>query len=99
MGNVAGLYNHKSVIESRLVGWLKDAYGKFGENLEEISGSIAHSGEGEWTVETAKELGVSTPVIEKAFKFRVQSQKKPSYTGKVVSALRNIFGGHEVKKN
>ena len=93
---IADLYNHKSVIESRLVGWLKDAYEKFGENLEEISGSIAHSGEGKWTVETAKELGVAVPIIEKSFKFRVQSKKKPSYIGKVVSALRNMFGGHEV---
>ena len=78
------------------MGWLKDAYEKFGENLEEISGSIAHSGEGKWTVETAKELGVAVPIIEKSFKFRVQSKKKPSYIGKVVSALRNMFGGHEV---
>lgn len=99
LGKVADLYNHKSVIESRLVGWLKTAFEKFGENLDEISGSVAHSGEGEWTVETAKELRVPVHVIERAYKFRVQSQKKPSYTGKVVSALRNMFGGHDVLRS
>src|SRR3989338_2664443 len=90
---VTDVYNHKSVIESRLVGWLKSAYEKYGENLDEISGSISHSGEGEWTVKTAKELSVPAPIIEEAFNFRVQSKEKPSYAGKVVSALRNMFGG------
>ena len=95
---VTDVYSHKSVIESRLVGWLKSAYEKYGEDLDEISGSISHSGEGEWTVKTAKELQVPVPVIEESFNFRVQSKEKPSYTGRVVSALRNMFGGHDVKK-
>ena len=60
-----------------------------------ISGSAAQSGEGMWTVEAAKELGVPAPVIERALEFRIQSQKNPSYTGKIISALRNQFGGHE----
>ncbi len=95
---VTEVYNHGSVIESRLVGWLKDAFDQHGENLDEISGSVAQSGEGLWTSQTAKELGVLVPIIEGAVKFRQDSQKRPSYTGKVVSALRNQFGGHEVKK-
>ena len=95
---VANIYNHKSVIESRLVGWLKNAFEQYDQELEEISGSISHSGEGLWTVEAAKELGIPVPIIEGALQFRVESQSKPSYTGKVVSALRNQFGGHEVKK-
>jgi len=95
---IAELYNHRSVIESRLVGWLKTAYEQFGAELDGISGSAAQSGEGMWTVEAAKELGVPAPVIEGALDFRLASQKAPSYTGKVVSALRNQFGGHEVKR-
>jgi len=94
---IADLYNHRSVVESRLVGWLKDAYAAYGEDLAEISGSVAQSGEGEWTVKTAKELGVPVPGIESAVEFRKQSQNKPSYTGKVLSAMRNQFGGHSVK--
>jgi 6-phosphogluconate dehydrogenase len=91
------VYNHRSVIESRLVGWLQSAFAQYGEDLGEISGSAAQSGEGMWTVEAGRELGVPTPVIEGALDFRIQSQSNPSYTGKLVSAMRNQFGGHEVK--
>ncbi len=94
---VAELYNHKSVIESRLVGWLKAAFGEYGADLKGISGAVAQSGEGMWTVEAAKELGIPVSIIEGALDFRLQSEKEPSYTGQIVSALRNQFGGHEVK--
>ena len=96
---VADIYNHKSVIESRLVGWMQGAFEEYGEDLKGISGSVGHTGEGEWTVKTAKKLGTPAKVIEEAFKFRVASKNKPSYTGKLVSALRNQFGGHSVSKN
>jgi 6-phosphogluconate dehydrogenase (decarboxylating) len=95
---VADLYNHRSVIESRLVGWLKSAYEQSGPELEDISGSVTQSGEGMWTVDAAKELGIPVPIIQGALDFRFQSQKNPSYIGKVVSALRHQFGGHEVKE-
>ncbi|MHB8845741.1 MAG: phosphogluconate dehydrogenase (NAD(+)-dependent, decarboxylating) [Nitrospirota bacterium] len=94
---IADLYNHASVIESRLVGWLKTAYEQHGEELRDISGTVAQSGEGAWTVEAGKELGVPTPVIDDALRFRLQSREKPSYAGQVLSALRNQFGGHEVR--
>jgi 6-phosphogluconate dehydrogenase len=97
LAKVAELYNHKSVIESRLVGWLKAAYEQYGENLEGISGAVAQSGEGLWTVDAAKELGIRAPIIKEALDFRLQSQKYPTYTGQIVSALRHQFGGHEVK--
>ncbi len=95
---IARLYNERSVIESRLVGWLKEAYEKHGKDLSDISSSVKQSGEGLWTVETAKEFGVATPIIEGAVEFRKQSKEHPSYTGKVLSALRNTFGGHDVKE-
>jgi len=94
---IADLYNHRSVIESRLVGWLKDAYSQYGAELDQVSGSVARGGEGEWMVNTAKELGVPAPGIENAVAFRTQSAAKPSYAGKVLSALRNQFGGHDIK--
>lgn len=95
---VADLYNHKSVIESRLVGWLKNAFEQHGKDLSEISGSVAQSGEGMWTVEAAKEIGVPVSIIKGALDFRLESRNNPSYTGKIVSALRHQFGGHEVKE-
>ncbi len=95
---VSRVYNHRSVVESRLVGWLKGAFEQYGEDLSEISGSVKHTGEGKWTVETAKELEIPVPIIEGALKFRDDSQDNPSYTGQIVSALRGQFGQHEVKK-
>ena len=94
---LAGLYNNGSVIESHLVEWLKRAYEAHGLKLADVSGSVAHTGEGEWTVKTAKALKVPVPIIEGSYKFRVKSAKVPSYTGKILSALRNQFGGHELK--
>ncbi len=94
---VADLYNHWSVIESRLVGWLKTAYEEYGEDLESISGAVTQSGEALWTVDAAKELGIPAPIIKGALDFRLQSQAHPSYIGKIVSALRHQFGGHEVR--
>ena len=96
--NIAKLYNKGSVIESRLVGWLEKAFKEYGEDLKDISGEVGQLGEGKWTVDTAKELGVPVKVIEDSLAFRFTSQGNPSYTGQVVSALRNQFGGHEVKK-
>jgi 6-phosphogluconate dehydrogenase len=95
---IAELYNHRSVIESRLVGWLKNAYEQHGRDLSGITGSAAQSGEGMWTVDAAKELGVPAPVIEGSLEFRIRSQKNPSYAGKIISALRNQFGGHEARE-
>ncbi|MEW6002504.1 MAG: phosphogluconate dehydrogenase (NAD(+)-dependent, decarboxylating) [Nitrospirota bacterium] len=96
---IAEVYNRRSVIESRLVGWLKKAFEQYGVDLKEISGSVSHSGEGEWTIETAKELGIPVPIFEGALNFRIESQHNPSYTGQILSVLRNQFGGHEVFKN
>jgi 6-phosphogluconate dehydrogenase (decarboxylating)/glucose-6-phosphate 1-dehydrogenase len=96
LARVADAYNHRSVIESRLVGWLKDAFEKYGQDLHDVSGSVSHTGEGEWTIQAAEELKVPTPVIRDAFDFRVASARTPSYAGKIISALRNQFGGHSI---
>lgn len=95
---VARVYNHGSVIESRLVGWLLKAFKESGQGLDDISGEVDHLGEGQWTVEAAKRIGVPVEIIEKSLQFRNDSQGNPSYTGQVVSALRNQFGGHDVSK-
>ncbi len=97
LSKIAKLYNHGSVIESRLIGWLESGYAAFGEDLKKISGSVAYTGEGEWTVKTGKKWKMKLPVIEDSFKFRVRSKKDPSYMGKILSALRNQFGGHATK--
>lgn len=91
---VARLYNHGSVIESKLVGWLHSGFLTYGQDLAEITGSASASGEGLWTVETAKEMGIDVSVIEDSLKAREKSQKDPSYQGQLISVMRNQFGGH-----
>lgn len=95
---VAEIYSHGSVIESRLIRWLKKCFEERGQNLKEVSGEVSHTGEGEWTVKTAKKLKVPVKIIEESFKFRILSEKNPSYIGKILSALREQFGGHKATK-
>lgn len=95
---VADLYNNGSVIESRLVGWLKGALETYGQELKEVSGKVEQSGEGLWTVKVAKALGVDVASITLAVDFRTKSAKKPSYIGKLLSGMRNQFGGHNIGK-
>ncbi|HVO28432.1 MAG TPA: decarboxylating 6-phosphogluconate dehydrogenase, partial [Candidatus Paceibacterota bacterium] len=98
LGKVARLYNHGSVIESRLVGWLESGYRQFGGELKGVSGSVAYTGEGEWTVATGRKWKMKLPAIEDAFRFRVRSQKEPGYMGRILSVLRNQFGGHSIDR-
>lgn len=93
---VAGIYNNGSVITSRLSAWLLKAFQDYGTELKGISGSVEQSGEALWTVNTAQELNVPVAVIKTALDFRSNSQSAPSYTGQVLTALRNEFGGHAV---
>ena len=93
---VVELYDRGSVIESRLTGWLTKAFKAHGEDLQGVSGTVAHTGEGAWTVDTAKELGVAAANIEQSLQFRKDSAVHPDYTGQVLSALREQFGGHAI---
>lgn len=97
--DIAKLYNHGSVIESRLVGWLLSGFEAYGERLEPITGSARASGEGLWTVETAKEMKISTPIIEDSVAVRNASLENPNYQGQLLSVMRNQFGGHDASKN
>jgi 6-phosphogluconate dehydrogenase len=91
---VADVYQHGSVIESRLVGWLAEAFELHGRGARGREGMVGHTGEGEWTVRTAEEMGLEARVIRGALEFRKESERDPSYAGQVLSALRNRFGGH-----
>ena len=90
----ADVYDHGSVIEARLMTWLRTAFEEHGPELVGISGTVGHTGEGEWTAKVARDLGVDARAIEGAFQFRVESEGTPSYPGQILSALRNQFGGH-----
>lgn len=96
---IADVYSNGSVIESRLIGWLKEGFNEYGTGLESVSGTVEHTGEGKWTIETANEHALPVPSMESALEFREQSKQNPSYTGKILTTLRNQFGGHSFKKD
>ncbi|KAA0109897.1 phosphogluconate dehydrogenase (NAD(+)-dependent, decarboxylating) [Mycolicibacterium sp. P1-5] len=66
--------------------------------FDAISGYTEDSGEGRWTVEEAIRHRVPMPVIAAALFARFASRQEDSPTMKAVSALRNQFGGHAVKR-
>ncbi|MDC2866348.1 phosphogluconate dehydrogenase (NAD(+)-dependent, decarboxylating) [Bacillus sp. BP-3] len=95
---VAKVWNHGSVIRSWLMELTERAFSKDAK-LNEIKGIMHSSGEGKWTVETALDLQAATPVIALSLLMRYRSLENDTFTGKVVAALRNEFGGHAVEKN
>ncbi|MGG3162006.1 phosphogluconate dehydrogenase (NAD(+)-dependent, decarboxylating) [Geobacillus stearothermophilus] len=95
---VARVWNNGSVIRSWLMELTERAFSKDAK-LEEIKGIMHSSGEGKWTVETALDLQIAAPVIAMSLLMRYRSLETDTFTGKVVAALRNEFGGHAVEKN
>ncbi|MEO6729464.1 MAG: phosphogluconate dehydrogenase (NAD(+)-dependent, decarboxylating) [Candidatus Dojkabacteria bacterium] len=96
MVDVADIYSHGSVIESRLISWAKEGFEKYGEELEGVKGEVDANGEGYWTAEAAKDKGIPAPIIQGSVDFRDQSRGNPSYTGKLLSMMRNMFGKHKI---
>ena len=96
--SVAQVWNHGSVIRSWLMELTQNAFSKDAK-LDDIRGIMNSSGEGKWTVESALDLETAAPVITMALMMRYRSQEDDTFTGKVVAALRNEFGGHAVVKN
>ncbi|KGR77928.1 phosphogluconate dehydrogenase (NAD(+)-dependent, decarboxylating) [Ureibacillus sinduriensis] len=94
---VATLWNNGSVIRSWLMELLIDAFDE-DENLEKISGVMHASGEAKWTVETALDLNIPTPIIALSLMMRNRSTRNDTFSGKVVASLRQQFGGHAVVK-
>lgn len=94
---VARVWNNGSVIRSWLMELAESAFRKSG-NLEDIKDIIGSNGEGLWTVEEALKLKVPIPVIANSLFVRNRSEQEESFSGQVVAALRNEFGGHKVEK-
>jgi 6-phosphogluconate dehydrogenase len=90
------VWQQSSVVTS----WLNDLTRQaLHENptLDGIEGVVAESGEARWTLETADELGIPLPAIQASFDVRLASQKGDiSLTTKLLAAMRNKFGGHNI---
>ncbi len=72
------------------------------QKLSRVIGVIEQSGEGRWTIEQGRQEGVEVEIIERSLEFRKRSQYdsniQKSFTARLIAALRNAFGGHEIRK-
>ncbi len=94
---VAHNWSHGSVVRGWLVELLAKAFDS-DPKLDQYSGKVGGGQTGKWTLEAAKEAGVNAEVIEESIEAREKSQTKPTFAGKVVSALRAGYGGHKEPK-
>ena len=94
---IAEIWRYGSVVRSWLLDLTSNALQQ-NPTLKGIAPFVADSGEGRWTVAEAIELGVPAPVITLSLLERLRSRDKDSFTDKLLSAMRNQFGGHEIKK-
>jgi len=93
---IAGLWNHGSVVRSWLLELAERAFEQDGD-LSGIGGYVEDSGEGRWTVLQAIEDDVPAPVITLSLMQRFRSRQDDSFGDKFIAALRNQFGGHAIK--
>jgi 6-phosphogluconate dehydrogenase len=95
--NITKMWNHGSIIESNLIGYIHEAFKK-DAHLDEIAGRVDDSGEGMWTIEEALKYKVAMPVITQSLFSRYKSRDEDKFAEKVVAAMRKEFGGHAVYK-
>ncbi len=91
--DIAEVWRRGSVIASWLLDLTAIALAKSPE-LKDFEGDVADSGEGRWTVEAAIDEAVAAPVITSALYARFRSRIEHSFGEKLLSAMRNEFGGH-----
>ena len=65
--------------------------------LEGFAGRVSDSGEGRWTAQAAIDLGVPASVLTGSLFQRFESRGNGEMAGRVLSAMRHAFGGHEEK--
>jgi 6-phosphogluconate dehydrogenase len=94
---IASIWGRGSVVRSWLLELLEVAL-EDDADLKAIRGYVEDSGEGRWTVQASIDQNVPAPVITLSLQARFRSRQEDSYGAKLLSALRNQFGGHAPKK-
>ena len=97
LDQIAQIWRYGSVVRSWLLDLTADALKK-DQDLKDIAPYVVDSGEGRWTVAEAIDLDVPAPVITASLIERLRSRDPDSFADKLLSAMRNQFGGHAMKK-
>src|SRR5450432_663780 len=98
LGQISEIWRYGSVMRSWLLDLTADALKK-NPGLDGLEAYVADSGEGRWTVFEAIDLNVSAPVITESLIRRIRSREDNNFTDRMLSIMRNAFGGHAVKKD
>ncbi len=93
---VAEVWRRGSVVASWLLDLTAEALHQ-DPDLDEFTGRVSDSGEGRWTVQAALDLGVPAHVLTAALYERFSSRGESDYGDRLLSAMRNQFGGHNEK--
>jgi len=91
--DIAEVWRRGSVIGSWLLDLTAQALAEDPE-LSQYSGYVTDSGEGRWTVQAAVEEAVSAEVLTAALFARFRSRQQHTFGEKMLSAMRQQFGGH-----
>jgi 6-phosphogluconate dehydrogenase len=94
---VAEIWRYGSVVRSWLLDLTSAALDK-NPAMDGIAPWVDDSGEGRWMVAEAIDLDVPAPVITLSLLARLRSRDPDSFSDKLLSAMRNQFGGHAIKK-
>jgi 6-phosphogluconate dehydrogenase len=95
---ISEIWRYGSVVRSWLLDLTADALKK-NPTLQGLEAFVPDSGEGRWTVFEAIDLNVSAPVITESLIRRLRSREENNFTDRMLSVMRNEFGGHAVKKS
>lgn len=97
LAKISELWRHSSVVRSWLLDLTAEAL-KQDQQLKDVAPYVPDSGEGRWTVIESIDQGTAAPVLSLALSMRFTSQDQEGYDFKLLSMMRNAFGGHAVKK-
>ena len=98
MAQIAEIWREGSVVRSWLLDLTAAAFQEDGD-LSGLAAYVDDSGEGRWTVQESVDLAVPIPVITAALQARFRSRQDQPFGAKILSAMRNQFGGHAVRKS
>ncbi|MBJ6723677.1 phosphogluconate dehydrogenase (NAD(+)-dependent, decarboxylating) [Geomesophilobacter sediminis] len=86
------VWGHGSIITSRLLNDTVEALKLLRE--VEVPGKVGGGETGRWAQEIAKAHQTPVPVLTASLDQRLRSQEVPDFSGKIIAAIRNVFGGH-----
>lgn len=98
LAELAEIWRHGSVVRSWLLDLTAESL-KQDQDLKDIAPYVSDSGEGRWTAIEAIDQGVSSPVMTLSLMMRFISQDEEGYPNRLLSMMRNAFGGHAIQKS